>query len=73
MKLELKYYDDKDLSINSLSPSMIKKLLYNVIKRKSDDGQYYSPERFVASLSRRHVVRLQLDKLIYKFSVGLDL
>lgn len=64
MKLELKYYDDKDLSINTLSPSMIKKLLYNVIKRKSGEGQYYSPERFVASLNRRYFVGLHLDKLI---------
>lgn len=47
MKLELKYCEDKDVSINSLSPSMIKKLLHNVIKRRSDEGQFYSPERFV--------------------------
>jgi len=44
MKLEYGFGHDRDMSINNLSPSRIKKLLKQVVSKQPDaNGMYVSP------------------------------
>jgi phosphorylase kinase alpha/beta subunit len=45
MKLELKYSSNSEVSLHTLSPSNIRKLLLRVVKRENSSQRYYSQDR----------------------------